>query len=131
MAPAFALHKYRDPADRNPQPDPMDIWLTQNWVAQHMSGLIPEARFKSTCLAALPADNRKKMYLDFAPPQVPNYNNVVIFSAGWAFKYVPLIGRICADLVLYGRTSYDITPFKIQAPVDEYPDSGMNQRIPF
>ncbi len=39
----------------------------------------------------------------------------VVCATGWVFKLVPLVGRICADLVCEGVTSYDISPFRISA----------------
>ena len=57
------------------------------------------------------------MFLDFAPASVAGNRNVVIFAGGWAFKYVPLLGKICADLALHGHTSFDISHFQIsEAP---------------
>ena len=119
VAPAFALHTFRDPAERTERPDPMDIWLTSKWVRQHMPGLDPEPRFTSWCMAALPADGDKKMFLDFAPESVPNHEDIVIFAGGWSFKFVPLLGRICADLALRGRTELDISHFEIPGPRKE------------
>ena len=114
IAPAFALHTFRDPADRTDRPDAMDVWRTAQWVQNHMPELEAEARFKSWCMAALPAHNAKKMFLDFAPNAIPSHRNIVIFSAGWAFKFVPLIGKICADLAIAGKTSVDISKFGIE-----------------
>lgn len=133
VAPAFALHSFRDPAERSERPEPLDLWLTSQWVAKHMPGLDPEPRFTSWCMAALPTDPYKKMFLDFAPDKVPHHHNIVVFSAGWAFKYVPLIGHICVDLALDGRTSYDVTPFAIgtsPAPAARRAVEGL-RRLPF
>lgn len=115
VAPASALHKMRHPKDRTDQPNDLDLHLTEQWVARHMPGLDPEARFKSSCMAALPADGGKKMFLDFAPI-AKGSQNVVLFSAGWAFKYTPIIGQVCADLALTGHTKYNIDKFKISGP---------------
>ncbi len=115
VAPAFAKHVIRDPDERTPEPDPGDIALTSQWVGRHMPGLDPTPSFTSSCLAALPIDPDKKMFLDFAPGSIPGSRNIVIFAGGWAYKFVPLLGRICADLALQGRTQFDISPFQIPA----------------
>lgn len=112
VAPAFALHKMRNPCDRTERPNDIDMHLTTQWVQKHMPGLDPEARFKSSCMAALPADGKKKMFVDFAP-LTDGQKSIVLFTAGWAFKYTPLIGKICSDLALTGKTDFDIAPFKI------------------
>lgn len=113
VAPAFANHIFSDPDERAPRPDPRDIAYTERWVAAHMPGLDPRALSVSSCLAALPRDDSHKMFLDFAPGSVPHGDNIVVFAGGWAFKFVPLVGRICADLALHGRTAYDISHFAI------------------
>lgn len=132
VAPAFALHHLSDPRERQPRPEPMDLWLTARWVREHMPGLEPEPRFASTCLAALPADPAKKMFLDFLPAS----RRVVVFTAGWAFKFVPLIGKILADLAVRGETRYDVSPFRIEtggeeAPLEEALAAPRGRRLPF
>ena len=37
----------------------------------------------------------------------------MLFSAGWAFKYTPIIGMACAELALDGNTQFDISHFGI------------------
>ncbi|WP_052519674.1 FAD-dependent oxidoreductase [Archangium violaceum] len=115
VAPAFANHVIEDPSEHTPLPDARDIALTSQWVTNHMPGLEPQACFTSWCMAALPGDDEKKMFLDFAPASVANNDNIVVFAGGWAFKFVPLLGRICADLALKGSTRFDISHFKIPA----------------
>lgn len=40
---------------------------------------------------------------------VPETNkNVLIFTAGWAFKFVPLLGIILKDLAVKGHTENEI-----------------------
>jgi sarcosine oxidase/L-pipecolate oxidase len=52
--------------------------------------------------------------LDFLPPSVgKGHKNAVVFTAGWAMKLVPLIGKILSQLVIDGATPYDISQFKI------------------
>lgn len=42
-------------------------------------------------------------------------DNVVIGAgfSGHGFKFAPLIGKVLADLVLDGKTKYDISPFRL------------------
>jgi len=111
VAPAFASHIMSDPKQRTDQPNHKDIALTENWVKQYMPALEPIAQFKASCMAALPKAGDKKMFLDFVPNQTND--NVVLFSAGWAFKYTPIIGIACAELALEGKTQFDISHFGI------------------
>lgn len=110
--PAYAMDLLRHPDERTDRPNSLDLQMTSQWVAKHMPGLDPEPRFKSFCMAALPADPDQKMFLDFAPVPIGS-SNVVIFSSGWCFKFNPLIGTICADLAIKGSTTYDISQFTI------------------
>lgn len=38
---------------------------------------------------------------------------VVSACSGHGFKFAPVIGELVADLALEGRTSHDLTPFRI------------------
>jgi sarcosine oxidase/L-pipecolate oxidase len=40
-------------------------------------------------------------------------NSVAVFTAGWAMKFVPLIGRALKDMVLNGHSEYALDEFKI------------------
>lgn len=111
VAPAYAEHVITCPDRRTPEPSPRDIELTSRWVRKHMPGLDPAPKFTSSCLAALPVDPDQKMFLDFAPDS----SNIVVFAGGWAFKYLPLLGKICADLAIEGETCFDISKFRIPA----------------
>ena len=99
--------------------DPAVVRRIAGWVKEHMPGLDPEPAFASTCVAAQlirPGDPyalRREFLLDHAPPSVEGHDDVVICATGWVFKLIPLVGRICADLVCDGTTSYDISPFRI------------------
>jgi glycine/D-amino acid oxidase-like deaminating enzyme len=76
-----------------------------------MTGLDPTPHFASTCLVALSKIPNKELLIEFAPPSVPNYKNIVIYATGWAGKFVPLLGRILSDLALDGHTPFDISHF--------------------
>ncbi len=52
--------------------------------------------------------------LDFIPECVgAGHENLALFTAGWGMKMVPLIGEILAQLVIDGKTLYDISHYKI------------------
>jgi sarcosine oxidase / L-pipecolate oxidase len=110
-----AVNVIADPAQRQITPAANDLQVTAEFVAKHCTGVDNRPNFCGTCLQANVPDN---MYvLDFLPEKVgAGNNNVVVFTAGWAMKMVPLIGRILADLVLKGATTYDISQFKITRP---------------
>lgn len=40
-------------------------------------------------------------------------DSVAVFTAGWAMKFVPLIGRALKDMVLNGSSEYALDQFKI------------------
>ena len=54
--------------------------------------------------------------LDFIPEQYLQggaKDSVAVFTAGWAMKFVPLIGRALKDMVLNGHSEYALDEFKI------------------
>jgi sarcosine oxidase / L-pipecolate oxidase len=68
--------------------------------------------YSGTCLQANVLDNM--FVLDLLPPSVGRgHKNVAVFTAGWGFKFVPLIGRVLSDLVLKGKSKYDVSQFAI------------------
>ena len=69
----------------------------------------PTPQRTSTCLAVLPADPGRQFFLGTAAGLVPHGEHLVVYGAGWGFKFVPLIGRICADLAERGTTDYDMS----------------------
>lgn len=107
-----AVNVITNPADRQIAPAANDLEITSEFVARHCVGVDSRPNYAGTCLQTNVADN---MYvLDFLPPSVGDgYKNVAVFTAGWAMKLVPLIGKILSDLVIEGATSYDISQFKI------------------
>ncbi|XXF75367.1 FAD-dependent oxidoreductase [Myxococcaceae bacterium GXIMD 01537] len=133
VAPAFAHHVIEDPANRMEGPAPRDLALTEAWVARHRPDLEPKALFPGWCLATLPMDGAKKMFLDFAPTSIPGHRNIVVFAGGWTFRFVPLLGRICADLALYGRTEFDISPFQLSPSPPAFTARAVQRssRLPF
>jgi sarcosine oxidase/L-pipecolate oxidase len=109
-----AVNVITNPKDRRIVPSENDLTITADFVDHHVVGVDTRPNYCGTCLQTNVPDN---MYvLDFLPPQVKGHKNVAVFTAGWAFKLVPLIGRVLSDLVITGKTSYDISQFKITRP---------------
>jgi glycine/D-amino acid oxidase-like deaminating enzyme len=112
VASDFVIHPLTSPEQRTFVPNPEELAFTAAWVREHMTGLEPVPQFTSTCLVALSKIADKELLIDFAPPHVPNHDDVVIYATGWAGKFVPLLGRILSDLALDGRTPFDISHFR-------------------
>ena len=112
VASDFVIQPLTSPAQRSLVPNPQELAYTAAWVKDHMTGLDPIPEFTSTCLVALSKIPNKELLIDFAPPSVPNYKDVVIYATGWAGKFVPLLGKILTDMALDGHTPFDISHFK-------------------
>lgn len=112
VAPDIPDRILQNPADRSPFPSKKSLALNETWVENHMIGLNPVSEFTATCLITL-SDNNKELLLDFLPDSVNNNKNIVLYTGGWAAKFVPLIGKILSDLIIKGETEYDISNFKI------------------
>nr|POF14367.1 putative bifunctional amine oxidase [Quercus suber] len=81
--------------------NPEDIHDTQQFIAEHLK-LITRS------------DNM--FILDYIPEkylQGGAKDSVAVFTAGWAMKFVPLIGRALKDMVLRGHSEYALDEFKI------------------
>src|SRR5690606_6595734 len=115
VAPDFVVKPLTSPNQRTGQPNARELLYTSEWIKNHMTGLDPRPEKTSTCLIALSKLKNKEMLLDFAPPYVPGHPDIVIYATGWAAKFIPLLGKILADLAIDGHTSYDIAPFRLGA----------------
>ena len=40
-------------------------------------------------------------------------DSVVVFTAGWAMKFVPLLGKALAEMALCGKSKYALNEFSI------------------
>eukprot|EP00040_Diaphanoeca_grandis_P004321 m.28117 g.28117 ORF g.28117 m.28117 type:complete len:1050 (-) comp15866_c1_seq1:135-3284(-) len=78
--------------------DSQSIDRTTAFVQKHMPNLVPDPMFMSTCQLPLSAKG-KELLLDHPPKWVHNHKDIVIYTAGWAAKFVPLIGQILANEV--------------------------------
>lgn len=113
VAPDFVMNPLTEPTQRTLIPNKEEIKLTSEWVKNFMTGIDPEPHFKSTCLMALSNNASKELIVDFAPSFIPNHKNIVMYATGWAGKFIPLMGKILSDLILTGKTAYDISNFKL------------------
>ncbi len=120
VAPDIPDRIIKDPTQRYSGPSEKSLKLNETWVRDHMVGLLPKSEFTSTCLIAL-SNNGKELLLDFLPDSVANNKNIIVYTGGWAAKFVPLLGRILSDLALEGTTTYDISNFKINyTPINQH-----------
>lgn len=113
VAPDFESDAFHDPRRAGGVADPVHVKRTADWVAEHMPALDPSPVQPGTCLIALPKDPDRQFYFGTAPRGIPGAERMVIHSAGWGFKYVPLLGRACVELALDGRTGYDLSRFAL------------------
>lgn len=113
VAPDFVINPIDKPNDRTLIPNEQELAYTSEWVKDHMEGLSTEPEYTSTCLIALSKIPNKELLIDFAPSYVPNHKNIVLYATGWAAKFTPFLGKVMSDLVINGRTDFDITPFQL------------------
>lgn len=111
VASDFVISPLNSPEQRTLIPNPEELGYTAAWVKNHMHGLDPVPHYTSTCLVALSKIANKELIVDFAPPYVAGHKDIVIYATGWAGKFVPLLGKILADLSLDGHTPFDISHF--------------------
>jgi sarcosine oxidase len=111
VAPDFET----DPLDELSQvrgtPDPRQLARVTDWVREHIPDLLPEPIQPSSCLIALPAAEERQFFLGRVPSRVPHGERLVVYSAGWGFKFVPLLGRACVDLAFEEHSDYELSRF--------------------
>lgn len=84
-----------------------------DFARRHMPFLAPDQRHHaSSCLAVLPNHSQRQFYLDTAKGRCHGGENVVISAGGWAFKFTPLMGQICADLLSGKTPRWDISALR-------------------
>ena len=114
VSPDFVKAPIKNPSERTNIPDHDSFVKTTEFVRSYMPDVDPDDSLieNTTCLATMVPDGG--FVLDFAPGKfVQNNRDVVIFAAGWGFKFVPLYGKMLADLAVNGTTNYNITAFSI------------------
>ena len=72
-----------------------------------MPDLDPSLKEKeeSTCIAGFTHEKDEGAWfvIDFL---LPESKRIVVFTGGWAMKFVPMIGKILTDLAIRGETEY-------------------------
>ena len=126
---ASAARRLKNPNERTVGPSQFDLKRTQAWCKKHLPGVDPTPCFSGACLQTNVYDNM--YVLDYLPEKVlllgfewyptpslggspanetsnlnPNQvgagsKNVVVFTAGWAMKMVPMLGTMLKDLLLH------------------------------
>ena len=117
-----------DPPDISDRPLDQDaVTFTSGFVKKSMPSLNSQliAEEHSTCLAGFAESSNKDddsvgFVLDFLPEARSN-NRIVLFTGGWGMKFVPVIGKILADLAIEGKTDAEysqlIKPWNINRGV--------------
>ena len=112
-----------DPNQSTYTPSPKSLGLDAQWVADHMVGLDPTPRFTSTCLIALAQNSDRELLLDYTPAWGASHSNIVTYTAGWAGKYIPIMGdmivrMLCEETesLTYGDFTIDLKNFAIDWP---------------
>ncbi|NMM41805.1 NAD(P)/FAD-dependent oxidoreductase [Pseudoalteromonas arctica] len=94
-----------DPNDRQLAPSKQSLAVASSWVEQFMPGLEPTPYFTTTCLIALDDSRLKKgqkkaeFFLDYMPDSIPNNKNIVTYTAGWAGKFIPILGDMICQML--------------------------------
>ncbi|WP_416969855.1 NAD(P)/FAD-dependent oxidoreductase [Streptomyces sp. 4F14] len=113
--PIFEVDPLPHPSASAGAADPRQMARLSGWLRDHLPSVDPDPARTSTCLAVLPTDPERQFFLGTARDLVPHGDRLVVYGAGWAFKFVPLFGRICADLAVDDATPYDISRLALQA----------------
>ncbi|KAH6623319.1 hypothetical protein F5144DRAFT_582947 [Chaetomium tenue] len=111
-----ATRRIKDPSERQTNVvNPDDIKDTQEFVKNHVVGVdstVPASTL--TCLQTNVFDNM--FVLDYIPKRYLGKGlekSVVVFTAGWAMKFVPLLGKALAEMALAGASEYARKEFSI------------------
>lgn len=105
--------------DGDLEPETEATALIAAFVRRHMPGLDPTPEFASSCTAGLitspddPYHVTHEMIIDFLPNTERRSRDIVVCSTGWMFKFIPLLGRLCADLACDGRSEYPIEHLRL------------------
>ncbi|KAI9924601.1 hypothetical protein MW887_006874 [Aspergillus wentii] len=112
-----ATHRIHDPDERHANVvSPEDITISQNFIRNHVEGVDPTVPASTlTCLQTNVFDNMFVLdylpdkYLKGGPPK-----SVMVFTAGWAMKFIPLLGRALKELAIDGHSKYAVREFSIE-----------------
>ncbi|EWY82632.1 hypothetical protein FOYG_14726 [Fusarium oxysporum NRRL 32931] len=111
-----------DPSQRQANVfDPRDIQDTQDFVRDHVVGV--DATVPASTVSCLQTNVFDNMFvLDFLPEKYLRggaEKSIAIFTAGWAMKFVPTLGKALAEMALTGKSDYKLDEFSITRPAPE------------
>uniref|UniRef100_A0A0D2YB58 FAD dependent oxidoreductase domain-containing protein n=1 Tax=Fusarium oxysporum (strain Fo5176) TaxID=660025 RepID=A0A0D2YB58_FUSOF len=101
-----------DPSQRQANVfDPRDIQDTQDFVRDHVVGV--DATVPASTVSCLQTNVFEKYLRGGAE------KSIAIFTAGWAMKFVPTLGKALAEMALTGKSDYKLDEFSITRPAPE------------
>ncbi|MEG9667917.1 FAD-dependent oxidoreductase [Serratia bockelmannii] len=93
--------------------NPQHVERALEFARRHMPFLEPDKQHSAaSCLAVLPTDPARQFYLDSAKGRCHGGEHLVVSAGGWAFKFTPLMGQICADLLAEREPQWDISALR-------------------
>jgi glycine/D-amino acid oxidase-like deaminating enzyme len=113
VAPDFPDSIIQDPSQRRSAPDPNTLKLTEQFVRNHMTGLATKAEFASLCLAPLARNPHQELLLDYMPSATPGNKQIVVYTAGWAGKFVPFLGDMICQMLASPITKFNYSGYTI------------------
>jgi sarcosine oxidase/L-pipecolate oxidase len=102
-----------DPSERTFIPSKESLSIDAKWVEEHMDGLSPKPCFTATCLIALAKNQERELLLDYAPDWIPNNKNIVTYTAGWAGKYIPILGDMINQMLTRDVVDFEYGRYRI------------------
>lgn len=104
---------YETSADtRNFEPDSLNLQRVKQFLEKYIPTALGSVFSLKTCLYTLTPDR------DFVIDSLPDHPNVcVAIGAGHAFKFASVIGKILCELIVDGKTEYNIDAFKIDREI--------------
>lgn len=103
--------RFVTPETRGFDPDPVETEHVRTFLSKHLPDWAGQLVTAKTCVYDLPRDRE---LIVGALPEHPRV--FVAVGAGHAGKFATLIGKILADLVTDGKTSYPIDAFRPDRP---------------
>lgn len=114
VAVDWASHVFSNVDNRHYAPPQIDLEIVRDFVQDRMVGLDSAPVDTGRALMAHLPDNAS--LLDYLPAGVKHRENITICAAGWAFKFAPLFGDICARMALGEHVSEDLSEFSLMRP---------------
>jgi glycine/D-amino acid oxidase-like deaminating enzyme len=104
VAPDSEAYPFASPDEATGRPRAEELGRLAAWVSRHLPDLDPEPVEPSTCLVSLPDEGDANFHLG----RVPGAEQIAYCASGWIYKFVPLLGEVCLDLVLDGAPRADL-----------------------